>query len=143
VRDFGPAFRNASEKIARFLAVPPPILIVGAGMSSAFPKGNPDITEPSITAPMGAQQPGRRAVSPGELVRWMSEQLQLVEGCGNVTVAIITPLEARDPDGCNWSRSVVVEPHGTPPHVYALACAEIVEHARTLFNLKSGSGTDF
>ena len=103
----------------------------------AFAAADPEDTLPS------PPQPGRRQVAPGELVRWMSERLQLVEGCGNVTVVDVARLHGCERDGCNWSRAVVLEPHGTPAQIYALACAEIVEHARLLFNLKSGSGTDF
>ena len=79
---------------------------------------------------------GRHAVEEDELVRLLTDQLRLHEGCERMRVVRITPLDTPDTDGCNWSSSLVLDPAGVPPKVYVLAYASVVKDARELWNLK-------
>lgn len=82
-----------------------------------------------------ASPPGRRVVELAELLSWLTAQLQVFPGCGNVRVQAVTRLERVDADGCNWAVTVVLDAAGTPPRLYALPCATTVARARKLFSL--------
>ena len=78
---------------------------------------------------------GPRPVGEGDLVRWLTAQFQTFPECAQVTVEGVFRLEPPDSEGCNWSRTLVLDPHGVPPVEYVLAYAAIVEQARKAFNL--------
>ena len=73
---------------------------------------------------------GPRAASEAELVRWLTAQIQTFPGCAQVTVEQLFRLEMPDAEGCNWSRTLVLDPHGVSPVEYVLAYATVVERAR-------------
>jgi len=83
-----------------------------------------------------AGEAGRQAVSRAELLARLSAVIRSCEGCENVTVIEVTRLDAPDTAGCNWSSSVVLDPAGVAPEVYALAYASVVFMARSSLNLK-------
>ena len=83
-----------------------------------------------------AGQAERQAVSRAELLARLSAVIRSCEGCENVTVIEVTRLDAPDTAGCNWSSSVVLDPAGVAPEVYALAYASVVFMARSSLNLK-------
>ena len=87
----------------------------------------------------GEDEPGqaeRQLVSRAELLARLSAVIRSCEGCENVTVIEVTRLDAPDTAGCNWSSSVVLDPAGVAPEVYALAYASVVFMARSSLNLK-------
>ena len=79
---------------------------------------------------------GRQLLSPAELAARLSALIGTCEGCEQVKVIDITRLDAPDTDGCNWSMSVVLDPSGVAPEVYALAYAQMIVVARAGWNLK-------
>ena len=83
-----------------------------------------------------AGQAERQAVSRAELLARLSAVIRSCEGCENVTVIEVTRLDTPDTAGCNWSSSVVLDPAGVAPEVYALAYASVVFMARSSLNLK-------
>ena len=86
----------------------------------------------------GEIEPGqaeRHALSYAEILTRLSALIQSCEGCEHVAVIGITRLDALDTDGCNWSSSVVLDPAGVPPEVYAIAYASVVAIARASWNL--------
>ena len=83
-----------------------------------------------------AGQAGRQAVSRAELLARLSAVIRSCEGCENVAVIEVTRLDAPDTAGCNWSSSVVLDPAGVAPEVYALAYASVVFMARSSLNLQ-------
>lgn len=89
------------------------------------------------TSPDGAGEEGPVLVDEGDLVRWLSAQFQSYPGCSTVTVERVARLDKPDTHGCNWSRTLVLNPGGTPPQAYAQAYAAIVEMGRKAFNLKA------
>ena len=74
--------------------------------------------------------------APAELLARLSAVIRSCEGCENVTVIEVTRLDTPDTAGCNWSSSVVLDPAGVAPEVYALAYASVVFMARSSLNLK-------
>jgi hypothetical protein len=102
----------------------------------SFPARGSEETLPGFGAAPASERAGRRRlVSPAELQRWLTAEIRKHEGCGGVRVIAITRLHRAGPDGCNWSYSLVVEPAGVPPRVYAMACIEVVTRGRALFNV--------
>jgi hypothetical protein len=83
-----------------------------------------------------AGQAARQVVSRAELLERLSAVIRSCEGCENVAVIEVTPLDVPDTAGCNWSSSVVLDPAGVAPEVYALAYASVVFMARSSLNLK-------
>lgn len=79
---------------------------------------------------------GPRRVSEAELVRWLTAQFQTHPECAEVTVEKVFRLDPPDSEGCNWSRTVVLDPHGVSPVIYVLPYAVIVEKARKAFLLE-------
>ena len=77
----------------------------------------------------------RQVLSYAEILTRLSALIQSCEGCEQVAVIEITRLDALDTDGCNWSSSVVLDPAGVPPEVYAIAYASVVAIARASWNL--------
>lgn len=101
-------------------------------------KDNPDTTIKNLHdagVPDELRELGPRRVSEAELVRWLTEQFQAFADCGPVAVARVFRMDAPDSEGCNWSRTLVLEPHGVSPEIYVLAYAVIVEKARKAFVL--------
>lgn len=87
-------------------------------------------------SPDGAVEEGPVLVDEGDLVRWLSAQFQTYPGCSAVSVERVVRMDRPDAQGCNWSRTLVLNPGGTPPEAYAVAYAAIVEMGRSAFNLK-------
>ena len=81
-------------------------------------------------------QPGRQVLSRGELLARVTALMQSCEGCENVTVVGVTPLDVPDTAGCNWSFTLVLDTAGVPAEVYGLAYAQVIGMARSSWNLE-------
>ena len=79
---------------------------------------------------------GRHALHEADLLRKLTEAFHHHEGCERVSVVGVFRLEPADNEGCNWSSSLILDPAGTAPEVYALAYAAIIGHARQTWNLR-------
>jgi len=99
---------------------------------------NPDTTIKNLHGAGAPALPevGPRRVGEAELVRWLTAQFQTWPDCAAVTVEQVFRLEAPDSEGCNWSRTLVLDPHGVSPTLYVLAYAASVEKARKAFVLE-------
>jgi hypothetical protein len=85
----------------------------------------------------GAQPAGgaRPALALDELLQRLTALLRAQEGCENASVIGLTRLDPPDSEGCNWSASIVLDPAGARPEVYALAYAAMIGEARRSWNL--------
>ena len=105
------------------------------------PAHDPEATDPDATVGGGEGmelyqgQLQRQLVSETELVRLITDQMRLHEGCERVSVIQVTRLPAPDEGGCNWSSSIVLDAAGVSPTVYGLAYADIIGQARAMWNL--------
>lgn len=78
----------------------------------------------------------RELLTRQELLNGLTALMRTCEGCEHVTVIGIDRLEPPDSrDGCNWSISIVLEPAGVAPEVYALAYGMVISSARESWNL--------
>jgi len=84
----------------------------------------------------GGDQPERQVLSRGELLARVSALMQSFEGCENVNVVRVDPLDRPDTAGCNWSYTLVLDAAGVPPEVYGLAYAHVIGMARSSWNLQ-------
>jgi hypothetical protein len=84
----------------------------------------------------GGAQPERQALSRGELLARVTALMQSCEGCENVGVVDVTPLDRLDTAGCNWSFTLVLDAAGVPAEVYGLAYAQVIAMARSSWNLQ-------
>jgi hypothetical protein len=75
-------------------------------------------------------------LSRGELLARVTALMQSCEGCENVGVVGVTPLDRPDTAGCNWSFTLVLDAAGVPPEVYGLAYAQVIAMARSSWNLQ-------
>jgi hypothetical protein len=108
-------------------------------MRSMARKDNPDTTIKNLNdadVPDELRDLGPRRVSEAQLARWLTEQLQTCPGCGAITVDRLFRLDAPDSEGCNWSRTLVLDPRGVSPDVYVVPYALVVDKARKLFALE-------
>ena len=97
---------------------------------------NPDTTIKNLhDLPPLPEAAGPRRVGEAELVAWLTAQFQTWPDCGAVSVERVFRLEAPDSEGCNWSRTLVLDPHGVDPVVYVIPYGAIVEKARKAFLL--------
>ena len=99
---------------------------------------NPDTTIKNLgdpDVPEELRELGPSRVSEADLLRWLTEQFQAFPDCGPITVAQVFRLEPPDSEGCNWSRTLVLEPHGVAPELYVVPYALIVDKARKTFVL--------
>ena len=78
----------------------------------------------------------RQVLSRAELLERLSTLVRSWEGCANVAVIDVARYDQPDSDGCNWSPSVVLDPAGVAPEVYALAYAAVIANARASWNLE-------
>jgi hypothetical protein len=87
--------------------------------------------------PVGAVNAGSGpvAVSASDLARWMTAQFQSYPGCSQVRVEGVVRLARPDKEGCNWSRTLILDTAGVPPKVYAQPYAAIVLAGRKRFRL--------
>lgn len=97
---------------------------------------NPDTTIKNLHELPPLPEGGPRRLSEAELLRWLTAHVQTHADCGAVTVEKLFRLEMPDPEGCNWSRTLVLDPHGVPPTLYVLAYAAAIEKARKAFVLE-------
>ena len=81
-------------------------------------------------------QPERSVLGRVELLARLSALLRSCEGCETVTVVDIARLLPADATGCNWSTTLVIEPAGVAPEVYALGYADVILSARACWNLQ-------
>ena len=81
-------------------------------------------------------QPERQALPRSELLARVSALMQSCEGCENVSVVGVTPLDGPDSAGCNWSFTLVLDAAGVAPEVYGLAYAQVIAMARSSWNLE-------
>jgi len=79
---------------------------------------------------------GRHALHEHDLLQQLTEQFRTFEGCEPVSVVGVHRLDPADSEGCNWSSSLVLDPAGVAPEVYALAYGAIIGHARQTWNLR-------
>ena len=99
---------------------------------------NPDTTIKNLNdpeVPEEFRELGPRPVAEAELRRWLTTQFQTYPECVAVSVEHVFRLEMPDAEGCNWSRTLVLDPHGVSPTDYAIPYAAIVEKARKAFIL--------
>jgi hypothetical protein len=97
---------------------------------------DPDKTLQTSPGAAPAPAPPRRAaVSEPELLKLLTAHFQANEQTRAVRVLRVTRLDAPDSTGCNWSSSVILDPAGVAPEVYALVYAEVVKRARERYNL--------
>jgi len=89
-----------------------------------------------------AGEDGIQAVSEEDLVKWLTAQFQSYPACAQVSVAKVIRLELPDSEGCNWSRTLVLDPAGVEPSDYVLAYAAAVEKGRKRFNLAVPPGDE-
>ena len=100
---------------------------------------NPDTTIKNLNdpdVPEELRDLGPRPVAEAALVRWLSAQFQAYPECAAVTVQQLFRLDMPDSEGCNWSRTLVLDPAGVSPDAYALVYAAVVEKARKAFLLE-------
>ncbi|HET7669708.1 MAG TPA: hypothetical protein VFK84_04850 [Burkholderiales bacterium] len=83
-----------------------------------------------------AGQLQRQRVAETELLRLLTDQIRLYEGCEEVAVIEVTRLPAPDETGCNWSSAIVLDAAGVHPTVYSLAYAAVIAQARAMWNLE-------
>lgn len=106
------------------------------------PSQDPDATDPEATVGEGeglelyAGQLQRQRVADVELLRLLTDQIRLYEGCEDVRVIEVTRLPAPDEAGCNWSSSIVLDAAGVPATVYSVAYAAVIAQARAMWNLE-------
>jgi len=79
---------------------------------------------------------GRQALSRGDLLARVSALMQSCEGCENVGVIDVMPLDGPDKAGCNWSFTLVLDTAGVAAEVYGLAYAQVIAIARSSWNLE-------
>ena len=99
---------------------------------------NPDTTIKNLhdaDVPEEFRDLGMRRVAEADLARWLTAQFQAYPECAAVTVEQVFRLELPDSEGCNWSRTLVLDPHGVSPADYVVPYAAIVEKARKAFVL--------
>jgi hypothetical protein len=95
-----------------------------------------DDSEATITDDIFSLEAERQALSRGELLACVTALMQSCEGCENVRVVDVTPLDRPDTAGCNWSYTLVLDAAGVPPEVYGLAYAHVIGMARSSWNLQ-------
>ena len=78
----------------------------------------------------------RQALSRDDLLARVSALIQSCDGCENVVVLDVTPLDSPDTAGCNWSFTLVLDTAGVPAEVYGLAYAQVIGMARSSWNLE-------
>lgn len=77
----------------------------------------------------------RAAISEADLIKLLTTHFQANEKTRAVSVVRVTRLDPPDNEGCNWSASLVLDPAGVAPEVYAVVYAEVVKRARERYNL--------
>ena len=80
--------------------------------------------------------PQRSVLGRSELLASLSALLQSCEGCETVTVVDVARLVPADATGCNWSSTLVLDPAGVAPEVYAAGYADVIVSARACWNLQ-------
>ena len=78
----------------------------------------------------------RQELSREELLARLSSLMQTWEGCENIKVIDVTPLDVPDTAGCNWSMALVLDAAGVAPELYVLAYGEVIVMARERWNLR-------
>ena len=81
-------------------------------------------------------KPGRQELTRAELLARVSALIQSCEGCENVSVTGVMPLDRPDEKGCNWGLTLWLKAEGVAPEVYGLAYAQVIGTARESYNLK-------
>lgn len=78
----------------------------------------------------------RQVLPYADLLARVTTLMQSCEGCENVGVIEVTPLDAPDSEGCNWSLTLVLDPADVAAEVYGLAYAQVIATARSSWNLR-------
>lgn len=107
-------------------------------MPTPAPIDDPDRTEEGapVFDGIGGIKGKRELLSRQELLNGLTALMRACEGCEQVTVIGIDRLDPPDSrDGCNWALSIVLEPAGVAPEVYALAYGMVIGTARESWNL--------
>jgi hypothetical protein len=81
--------------------------------------------------PVGHQQ----VLTRDDLLARVTALMQSCEGCENVNVIGVTPLDHPDTGGCNWSFTLVLDTAGVAAEVYGYAYAQVIGMARGSWNL--------
>jgi hypothetical protein len=96
-----------------------------------------DITvNQAIFGEIGGAGVKRTTLSREDLMERLTKMIQACDGCDKVRVVSVTRLDFPDKDGRNWSRSIVLDPAGVKPEVYALAYGAVIGTAHESWNLK-------
>ena len=97
----------------------------------------PDPEDTDVNFVFGQEEnSGRLPLSRAELIGRLTTLIQTCEGCERVRVVDVMPLARPDRTGCNWSTTLVLNPAGVAPQVYALAYAQVIVAAREGWNLQ-------
>jgi hypothetical protein len=104
-------------------------------MSAALPTPDPEATANGGFV-IGDPGGGRQLLSPEELASRLTSLVRSCEGCENVTVLEVYPIDPDRRDGCNWSLALLLDPAGVAPEVYALAYGSVMGAARVTWNLE-------
>jgi len=78
----------------------------------------------------------RKVIARDELSAWMTAHIRKVEGCEQVEVGGVIPLQEPDAEGVNWSESIVLTATGVPKEIYEPAIRKVLATARVQFNIK-------
>lgn len=103
---------------------------------ASHPFDDPDSTASGLFGDSENTRPiGRKKLLREDLLERLTRMIQSCEGCENVRVIDVIPLDGPDKAGCNWSMTLILEPHGTEAPVYALGYAAVIAMARENWNL--------
>ena len=105
---------------------------MGASMGESEVKASADL----FSLDGEATQPfGRQVMAYDQLLACVTALMQSCEGCENVEVLGVTPLDRPDTAGCNWSFTLVLDTAGVAADVYGFAYAQVIGIARSSWNL--------
>ena len=102
------------------------------------PLDDPEATDKGapVLDGIGGIKSRRELLTRQELLNGLTALIRTCEGCERVTVIGVDRLDPPDSrDGCNWSISIVLDPAGVAPEVYALAYGFVIASARESWNL--------
>jgi hypothetical protein len=110
---------------------------IGATLNgpARHPLDDPDSTASGLFDSDSTRPVGRKKVLKEDLLERLTRMIQSCEGCEQVTVIDVMPLDPPDKEGCNWMPTLVLDPHGVEAPVYALAYGAVIAHARESWNL--------
>jgi hypothetical protein len=120
-------------------ATPIPGVPLSGSAAGAEPAPDPEATANGgfLFGELGAAKGRRQILAMDEILVRLTALLRAWPGCEDVTVLEVNRLDIVDRrDGCNWGLSVVLDPAGVEPEVYALGYAHAIAIARANWNLE-------